>query len=117
MAAGARSKPRKAARAAGEKWYFTGVPCKHGHLSKRFSSCGACFECSSSINQSTIEFREYKRRHYLANKTAHLERGKLWKAERSKLDGGSPTRKKSEPARYLGQNMRLAPSQPLTSLK
>jgi 5-methylcytosine-specific restriction endonuclease McrA len=80
MAAGARSKPRKAARAAGEKWYFTGVPCKHGHLSKRFSSCGACFECSSSINQSTIEFREYKRRHYLANKTAHLERGKLWKA-------------------------------------
>lgn len=28
-----------------DKFYFTGKPCKHGHISKRLSSTKTCYEC------------------------------------------------------------------------
>lgn len=36
---------RKEARACGDLYYFTGVACKHGHINKRFVSCGVCLGC------------------------------------------------------------------------
>lgn len=33
------------ARAAGEKTYMTGLPCKNGHYARRYTSSGACCEC------------------------------------------------------------------------
>lgn len=36
---------RKQAKELGEKWYFTGKPCKRGHLSKRSVSSKGCYEC------------------------------------------------------------------------
>jgi hypothetical protein len=36
---------RKAARAAGLTHYFTGKPCKHGHISKRAVGGGNCLSC------------------------------------------------------------------------
>lgn len=36
---------RIAARDAGERFYFTGVPCKRGHVSQRYASTGGCMEC------------------------------------------------------------------------
>ena len=35
---------RKEAQASGEKYYFTGEPCKHGHIAPRKTK-GACIEC------------------------------------------------------------------------
>jgi 5-methylcytosine-specific restriction endonuclease McrA len=40
---------RQAAIAAGERHYFTGVPCKHGHVAKRRTSTGACVECHAEL--------------------------------------------------------------------
>jgi 5-methylcytosine-specific restriction endonuclease McrA len=40
-------RPRATAIASGLKRYFTGKPCKHGHVSERFTSTGACIECDS----------------------------------------------------------------------
>ena len=37
-------KTRKEAQASGEKYYFTGEPCKHGHIAPRKTK-GACVEC------------------------------------------------------------------------
>ena len=34
-----------AAKAAGLKWYFTGLPCSHGHLAKRSITNGECRGC------------------------------------------------------------------------
>lgn len=37
------------AKAIGQNWYFTGKPCKNGHVSKRYfngGSPGACYECT-----------------------------------------------------------------------
>jgi 5-methylcytosine-specific restriction endonuclease McrA len=35
------------AKQAGEKYYFTGNPCKHGHVSKRLVSTRECYECKT----------------------------------------------------------------------
>jgi len=38
-------KTRKEAIEAREKFYLTGKPCKHGHLSKRGTIDASCYEC------------------------------------------------------------------------
>ena len=42
-----------AAKAAGEMFYFTGKPCKHGHISKRYVSTQICYECGKTIHGPT----------------------------------------------------------------
>ena len=36
---------RKQAILEESKYYYTGCPCKNGHLSKRFTSNGTCYQC------------------------------------------------------------------------
>jgi 5-methylcytosine-specific restriction endonuclease McrA len=36
---------RKQAKASGLKYYFTGKPCKHGHIAKRNTIDGGCYDC------------------------------------------------------------------------
>jgi len=36
------------AREAGEKFYFTGIPCRRGHTVVRFVSDGSCTECKAA---------------------------------------------------------------------
>lgn len=38
-------KTRDLALCKGELFYDTGLPCRHGHLSKRYTTSGSCFEC------------------------------------------------------------------------
>lgn len=45
---------RKEAIAAGDKYYFTGKPCKHGHITKRHVSTG-CYACTLEIQKSYRE--------------------------------------------------------------
>lgn len=37
---------RLEAHKAGLKHYFTGKPCKHGHVAQRYITTGNCFECA-----------------------------------------------------------------------
>lgn len=37
---------RAEARARGEKFFLTGMPCKNGHIAPRRVCCGNCLECS-----------------------------------------------------------------------
>ena len=46
---------KKQAREQGLKYYFTGKPCKRGHVAKRYVSTGQCFCCLKTQNQ---EWRE-----------------------------------------------------------
>lgn len=69
--------------AAGAKYYFTGEPCKHGHVAPRKTK-GACLEClkaewEAGKEKRTAYFIEYnkskagqaaKQRYYEANKDA-----------------------------------------------
>lgn len=59
-------KTRKEAQARGAKFYFTGIPCKYGHIALRKTK-GACTECArvewqSSNEQRASYFAEYNRR-------------------------------------------------------
>jgi hypothetical protein len=59
-------KTRQEAKATGAKYYFTGEPCKHGHIAPRKTK-GACVECLKVEWQQAAEkradyFREYNKR-------------------------------------------------------
>ena len=80
-------KTRAEAKATGAKYYFTGEPCKHGHIAPRKTK-GACVECLKieweKGNQTRAEyFRKYnqseagqkaKREYYEKNKDAVIAR-------------------------------------------
>lgn len=40
------------AREAGLTKYFSGVPCKHGHMSERYTKSNSCIECRRNIEKS-----------------------------------------------------------------
>lgn len=80
-------KTRAEAKAQGAAYYFTGAPCKHGHVAPRKTK-GACVECLKLEwergNQTRAEyFRQYnhseagqkaKREYYDRNKTEVIAR-------------------------------------------
>lgn len=47
---------RNEAISVGQSRYFTGRPCKYGHLSERNTVTGACLECVK-INQNANQQR------------------------------------------------------------
>ena len=56
---------RAEAKATGAKYYFTGEPCKHGHIAPRKTK-GACVECLKNEWAQALEtraeyFREYNK--------------------------------------------------------
>jgi hypothetical protein len=62
-------KTRQEAKATGAKYYFTGEPCKHGHVAPRKTK-GACVECLKVEWRQAVEkradyFFEYNRREYV----------------------------------------------------
>ncbi len=44
--------PRGAAKAAGERTYISGLPCKRGHTSERMTVNGGCIECAAAKKAS-----------------------------------------------------------------
>jgi hypothetical protein len=59
-------KTRAEAKAQGAKYYFTGEPCKHGHIAPRKTK-GACLDClkaewAQAADTRADYFREYNRK-------------------------------------------------------
>lgn len=91
----ARNKARDAAIAQGLKRYFTGEPCKYGHLAERLvsnSSCLACFEEREKANRhksrarlnawrekNREHVREHDREYRAENVEAAREREHRWR--------------------------------------
>lgn len=60
---------RAEAKAAGEKKYFTGKPCKHGHISERYTCTGQCVRCISLVYFSNKdELNKKRKKEYSENK-------------------------------------------------
>jgi 5-methylcytosine-specific restriction endonuclease McrA len=73
----ARRALKEAARAAGERLFFTGEPCKRGHIAGWLVSSGGCLECE----------RMYKREQRLRNPEAAKVRLKRYQEKnREKLN-------------------------------
>ncbi len=44
--------PLREARARGDKFYIPDFLCQRGHMTKRFTGNGACYECTKIINEA-----------------------------------------------------------------
>lgn len=52
------------ARATGAKYYFTGKPCKYGHMTKRLTSTRTCYKCVLKYSrQWGVKNFKYKAEH------------------------------------------------------
>ena len=74
---------RAEAKAAGSARYFTGKPCKHGHISPRFTSNRRCVECSVTAaeqwKRENPEYMEgYRKTYYSKNKDTIRTKYEEW---------------------------------------
>jgi 5-methylcytosine-specific restriction endonuclease McrA len=76
---------RKLARATGHSHYFTGMPCKRGHVEKRYAENGRCLKCQAEImaeRRAEMEPEERKkagRDYYLKNSESRRKSTAKWK--------------------------------------
>lgn len=51
-------KRRVEAMELGETYFFTGVPCRRGHIAKRYTTSGRCAQCSrEDTNAAFAKFK------------------------------------------------------------
>lgn len=63
--------------------YYTGLPCKNGHLDFRYTNTGICYACKRSLNRgcnfrNKDTLKKISRKSYLKNKKSCLARSKKW---------------------------------------
>ena len=79
---------RKEAKELGLTRYFTGLPCKYGHLEERFSSCGHCVACSKQKVKKRHKRRYHQdqefRRKTLDRRLAYARKNPDGQSERQK---------------------------------
>jgi hypothetical protein len=102
---------RAEAKAAGKTRYFTGVPCKQGHLAERTTTNGECAECyrakkrkyrEANIDAARAADREYQRNRRLSDPAAARER------DRKRLATAEGLQRKQEADRKSYAKRRLA---------
>jgi hypothetical protein len=119
---------RKEAKALGLKRYFTGEPCRNGHISERGTIKSNCIECSKAYNKEyrakTIEVRrtlerkwyDENREHVLAlrktekykKRKAELRKTKAYREKHNALRRTEKHRKKENENRKTEKSKRKA---------
>lgn len=69
--------PRAVAKERGLTRYFSGNPCKQGHLAERYTGGGSCAECLK-ISGKRPERILYERKYYKKNRARVLERSRKY---------------------------------------
>lgn len=109
---------RPEAKARGLKHYYTGAPCKHGHVAERMTSNGVCLACSPSIarraraNESRAVAAERRKRWRVANPGKEKARIDRWLASNpdkrnaiaKRWADANPTLVRAKYARYRAAN-------------
>lgn len=82
----------------GSKYYFTGDPCKHGHISHRQTSNQGCMECVKISRTSKREKHNEQKRAYVRREVAKdSDFHKKVRAKRNKeMTAAQPWRQKPE---------------------
>ena len=102
---------RDAASALGLKRFFTGEPCKHGHVAERIVSSHRCTECdrasalkwrTANLEKARERDRKRARKHRAADPERARERGRRWRAANLELA------REGERERILRYNKRQA---------
>lgn len=70
---------RREAKEQGLKRYFTGKPCKHGHISERYTRCGGCIKCGEIYRLCHAEdHKAYLQEHYQKNRQEYIDKADEW---------------------------------------
>jgi hypothetical protein len=106
----ARKKPRRRgsravrekARQSGQKIYFTGLPCRHGHTAGRYVCDTSCVECASLAakrrrSDKPEESRAVRRAWRTRNRAQLAENGRLKRL-------ANPLKRKERSAKYAKDN-------------
>jgi hypothetical protein len=112
---------RAAAKAAGEITYFTGRPCKHGHVTFRYTTGGNCHECNLLLNakhriNNPEKTCERSRLKYIANREKNLIFAKKYREENPEKIAlaGKKWRDKNKDVKSFSQQIRNANKQKAT---
>lgn len=82
---------REEAQRCSSVFYFTGKPCKHGHIDKRYTNTSICYQCKRSQNK-----RDYSKHTERVKSTNDISRKKNWKRVlQSSRNWSSKNREKS----------------------
>ena len=73
---------RKEAKLRGEKWYYTGKPCKRGHIVERRVVTGMCKECGHIYAEQWRRKQGVKKRKSAASEEVIREKHRLAAKER-----------------------------------
>lgn len=75
---------RKDAKSLGLTYYFTGKPCKRGHVAARLSSSANCVECKSVLSSSDSykeQKKKYQKGYYRKNISKQAEYHKNYRSK------------------------------------
>jgi hypothetical protein len=112
------SKTRAEAKAAGAKYYFTGDPCKHGHIAPRKTK-GACVECLKVEWRQAVETRAEYFRGYNKSEAGRSAKERYYEKNRAAVIARAQARplaeKRAYKQRYKDANLDLYNT--LTSLR
>ncbi len=111
-------KTRAEAKATGANYYFTGEPCKHGHVAPRKTK-GACVECMKLEWRQSAETRAAYFREYNQSEAGRAAKERYYEKNRSaviaRAQARPPAEKRAYKQRYKEANLDLYNT--LTSLR
>ncbi len=97
---------RKEAKISGLKRYFTGRPCKHGHITQRDVVNGTCIECTRDWARKNPErVKQYSYEYYHENREAILAKVKEYFATETGRATQKRTRDKNRDKRNARAQM------------
>ena len=91
----------------GLKWFFTGVPCKRGHVTKRNVSNTSCRGCQGLqhkewVTENKEKVQVYSRKWFEKNEVISKERNKNWYSKEENL-----VKKSEKVCIYYAQNQEV----------
>jgi 5-methylcytosine-specific restriction endonuclease McrA len=92
-------KTREEAKKTGSKYYFTGQPCKHGHVALRKTK-GACVECLKVEWQKGNETRAEYFRKYNQSEAGQLAKQEYYKRNKAAVVARAQARPAAEKRAY-----------------
>lgn len=113
---------RKEAREKGLRRYFTGIPCKHGHLDERVTANGTCIICNN------LAVQKCHRKDRAANPSKYRTRARKWRTNNpdkaraqvrkwhannpDKINAGQRRRIAANPEKYTAQRRQWLANNP-----
>ena len=96
---------RSDAKHVGAKYYFTGRPCKRGHIAPRSTTDGVCTICKREWKQTNKEKvykynKPFRKRYYAKNQTQIRQKVIQWNADH-------PEQKRQQSANWRKTNPKL----------